>query len=59
MDQVKNVSDKYNNVFTVYNNMDMVILHIMIYYKHDIIIMWIHVTVIIFFLTGCITFDFS
>ena len=38
MDQVKNVSDKYNNVFTVYNDIDIVILHVMIYNKHDIII---------------------
>ena len=40
MDQVRNVSDKYNNIFTVYDDMDIVILHVMIYYKHDLIICW-------------------
>ena len=29
MDQVRNVSDKYNNIFTVYDDMDIVILHIL------------------------------
>ena len=38
IDQVRNVSDKCNNIFTVYDDMDIVILHVMIYYKHDLII---------------------
>ena len=38
MDQLRNVSDKCNNIFTVYNDMEIGILHVMIYYKHDLII---------------------
>ena len=38
MDQVRNVSDKCNNIFTVYDDMDVVILYVMIYYKDDLII---------------------
>ena len=38
MDQVRNVSDKYNNIFTLYDDMDIVILLVIIYYKHDLII---------------------
>ena len=38
MEQVKNVSDKYNNVFNVYHDVDIMILYIMIYYKHELII---------------------
>ena len=38
MDQIKNVSDKYNNIFTIYDDMDIVMLHIVLYYKHDLII---------------------
>ena len=49
MDQVKNVSHKYNNIFTVYVNIDILILHVMIYYKHDLYDMWVYVTVIIYY----------
>ena len=38
MDQVRNVSDKRNNIITVYDDMDIITLYIMIYYKHDLII---------------------
>ena len=38
IDQVRKVSDKYNNIFTVYYSIDIVILHVMIYYKHNLII---------------------
>ena len=38
MDQVKIVSDKYNIIFSVYNNMEIVILQVFIYYKYDLII---------------------
>ena len=38
MDQVRNVSDKSNDIFTVYDDMDIVILYVMIYYKHDLVI---------------------
>ena len=38
MDKVRNVSDKYNNIFTVYDDMDIVILYLVIYYKHKLII---------------------
>ena len=38
MDQVRNVSDKCNNIITVYDDMDIVILYVMIYSKHDLII---------------------
>ena len=38
MDQIKNVSNKYNYIFTVYNDIDIVLLHNMLYYKHDLII---------------------
>ena len=38
MDQVRNVSDEYNNIFTVYDDMDIAILHIIIKYKHDLFI---------------------
>ena len=34
MEQVRNVSDTYNNIFTVYDGKDIVILHVMIYYKY-------------------------
>ena len=29
MDQVRNVSDEYNHIFTVYDDMDIMILHVM------------------------------
>ena len=38
MDQVRNVSDEYNNIFTIYDDMDIVILHVIIKYKHDLFI---------------------
>ena len=38
MDQVRNVSAKCNNIFTEYNYIDIVILYVMTYYKHDIVI---------------------
>ena len=38
MNQVRNVSDKCINIFTVYDDMDIVILYVMMYYKHDLII---------------------
>ena len=38
MDQVRIVSDKCSIIFSVYNNMDIVILQVFIYYKHDLII---------------------
>ena len=51
MDQVRNVSDECNNIFTVYDNLDTVIIHVMINYKDDLIIyIWVHVTVIIYYL---------
>ena len=50
MDQVRKVSDKCNNIFTAYVNVDILILHVLIYYKHDLIICGLHVTVIIYYL---------
>ena len=38
MNQVRNVSNKCNNIFNIDNDMDIVILHVMIYYKDDLII---------------------
>ena len=39
MDQVRNVSDKCNNIFTICDDMYIVILHVQIYYKHHLILL--------------------
>ena len=52
MYEVRNVSDKCNNIFTVYDDMDIVILYVMIYYKHDLIICGYMLQLLLLILTG-------
>lgn len=41
MNQVRNVSDKSNDITTVYDgDMDIVVLYVMIYCKHDQILIY-------------------
>ena len=41
MEQIKNVSDKCNNIFTVCDDMDIVytVYDVTIYYKHDLMLL--------------------